>query len=140
MLFIFLLFVYWFQRRLLTDESSGEINKVARTNPPVETAGVKTLRDMIAFLYMPPLDKKSNNIYLLVSVLYFVIFKYLKWNLFHWGKKCKLFNMLVKFIFESKFIGCTNNLVMHSKHQKLILDLRKKLKFKDWLINHTFSR
>ena len=43
-------------------------NKIARSNSPIETAGVKTLRDMIAFLYMPPLDKKS-----IISAIFFFI-------------------------------------------------------------------
>ena len=42
-------------------------NKIARSNSPIETAGVKTLRDMIAFLYMPPLDKKS-----IISAIFFL--------------------------------------------------------------------
>ena len=57
----FFFFILYYCRRLVNDVSSGEmINKVARSNSSVETAGVKTLRDMIAFLYMPPLDKKSK--------------------------------------------------------------------------------
>ncbi|XP_066927972.1 MAP kinase-activated protein kinase 5-like [Clytia hemisphaerica] len=41
-------------------DTDGGSPKMARSNSPVETSDMKTLRDMIAFLYMPPLDKKNS--------------------------------------------------------------------------------
>jgi len=44
----------------IKEDGGDNSTKFPRSTSPIESAGIKTLRDMIAFLYMPPLDKKSR--------------------------------------------------------------------------------